>query len=217
MFHTVVNRLHVDYAALLWWDVMNNVFQRKEVIQYPRFIKLIIVDLMKKFPNIPKRQEEEYHTIKDDAPLSDDFKAYETAFVGLYVSMKQPQLVVSTQGTHRKKKQSTPSIPPPGDDVERDAIAEASLLSLTLYKTQENIAKVKEAFEQEEIDKLVDGDEDEESYASEFDDSMFNDDVDDSKNKVEPGSHKEHPENVSDDETKVTEKVKEKEIVEKEK
>ncbi|GKF57428.1 hypothetical protein Tco_0170965, partial [Tanacetum coccineum] len=51
------------------WDFMNNVFQKKEAIQYPRFIKLIIVDLMKKFPNIPKRLEEDYHSINNDVPL----------------------------------------------------------------------------------------------------------------------------------------------------
>ncbi|GJS59251.1 hypothetical protein Tco_0654035 [Tanacetum coccineum] len=69
LFHVVLNRIHVDYAALLWWDFMNNVFQKKESIQYPRFIKLIIFYLMNKFPNIPKRLEEDYHSIKDDVPL----------------------------------------------------------------------------------------------------------------------------------------------------
>ncbi|GJY26581.1 hypothetical protein Tco_0401307 [Tanacetum coccineum] len=124
--------------------------------------------------------------------------------------------------TIKKKKQSTPSIPVPRDDKERDAIAEATLLSLTLHKTalaakaQENIAKVQEKLDQEEIDKMVDGDEDEESYASVFADSMFNDDVDDTGTKIEPGSHKEHPEHVSDDD-KETEKEKTDEEVEKEK
>ncbi|GJT73006.1 hypothetical protein Tco_1032292 [Tanacetum coccineum] len=174
---------------------------------------LIIADLMKKFPNIPKRLEEDYHSIKDDVPLvsmyttenilvrgmlildalltaeireTDDFKEYETVFMKVAILMNQPQPVVSTQGTNRttpraprtptvsaspqetkkrkqtagesssrritikRKKQSTPSITPPGDDQERDAIAEATLLSLTLHKTallaeaQENIAKVQE-------------------------------------------------------------------------
>ncbi|GKB95123.1 hypothetical protein Tco_0981260 [Tanacetum coccineum] len=81
---------------------------KNESIQYPRFIKLIIVDLMKKFPNIPKRLEEDYHSIKDDVPLvsvytmgnvlvrgmlildalltaeireTNDFKEYETVFI----------------------------------------------------------------------------------------------------------------------------------------
>ncbi|GJS25283.1 retrovirus-related pol polyprotein from transposon TNT 1-94 [Tanacetum coccineum] len=69
LFHAVINRTNVDYAALLRWDFMNNVFQKKEAIQYPRFIKLMIVDLMNKFLNIPQRIDEDYHSIKDDIPL----------------------------------------------------------------------------------------------------------------------------------------------------
>nr|GEU99080.1 hypothetical protein [Tanacetum cinerariifolium] len=68
--HTIkalMNR--VGYQGVVDKDFMNNVFQKKEAIQYPRFIKLIITDLMKKFPNIPKRLEEYYHSIKDDVPL----------------------------------------------------------------------------------------------------------------------------------------------------
>ncbi|GJU60965.1 hypothetical protein Tco_1238731 [Tanacetum coccineum] len=239
-----------------------NILQKKEVIQYPRFIKLIVVDLMKKFPNIPKRLEEDYHSIKDDFPLireTDDFKEYETVSMKVAVPMNQPQPVVSTQGTNRntpraprmptvsaspqeskkrkqtaresssrriiikKKKQNTPSIPPPGDDRERDEMAEATILSLTLHKTaldaeaKENIAKVQEMLEQEEIDKLVDGDEDEESYASAFADSVINNDDDDTGSKLEPGSHKEYPEHVSDDDEmkkKDEEVEKEKEVVE---
>ncbi|GJW05699.1 hypothetical protein Tco_1568122 [Tanacetum coccineum] len=48
------------------WQTM---FKKKEAIQHPRFIKLIIADLMNKFPNIPKRVEEDYHSIKDNVPL----------------------------------------------------------------------------------------------------------------------------------------------------
>ncbi|GKA28758.1 hypothetical protein Tco_0715003 [Tanacetum coccineum] len=247
LFHVVVNWTNVDYAALPWWDFLNYVFQKKDVIQYPRFTKLIIADLMKKFPSIPQRLDEDYHSIKDDIPLiraTDDYKEYETVFFGVEVPMNQPQPVVSTQGTHRttprayktptltaaspqgkkrkqsvgetssprkslkvtirQKKQSTTPIPPHGDDRERDEMAEATLLSLTLYKTalaaeaQENIAKVQEKLEEEEIEKMVAGEEDEESYASEFADSIFNDD-DDSGTRIEPESHNENPEVVVDD------------------
>nr|GEW26365.1 hypothetical protein [Tanacetum cinerariifolium] len=156
----------------------------------------------KKFPNIPKRLKEDYHSIKDDVPLireTNDFKEYHTVFMKVSVLMNQLQPVVSTQGTNRntpraprtstvsaspqeskkrkqtigessskriiikKKNQSTPSIPLPGDDRERDEMAEATILSLTLHKTaldaeaKENIAK------------------------------------------LEPESHKQHPEHVSDD------------------
>ncbi|GJR29155.1 hypothetical protein Tco_1105387 [Tanacetum coccineum] len=43
--------------------------KKKDSIQYPRFTKLIIVDLMKKFLSIAPRLEEDYHSIKDDVPL----------------------------------------------------------------------------------------------------------------------------------------------------
>ncbi|GJW59830.1 hypothetical protein Tco_0109165 [Tanacetum coccineum] len=144
LFHAVVNCTNVDYAALLWWDFMNCVFKKKDVIQYPRFTKLIIADLMKKYPSIPQRFDEDYHSIKDDIPL--------------------------------KKKQSTTLLPPPGDDKERDEMAEATLLSLTLYKTalaaeaQENIAKVQEKLDEEDIEKMIE----------------------------EPGSHKENSNVVKD-------------------
>nr|GEV10743.1 hypothetical protein [Tanacetum cinerariifolium] len=82
----------------------------------------------KKFPNISKRLEEDYHSIKDDVPLvnvyttgnvlvrgmlipdaflteeireTNDFKEYETVFMKVDVPMKQPQPVFFTQGTHR--------------------------------------------------------------------------------------------------------------------
>ncbi|GJS20913.1 uncharacterized mitochondrial protein-like protein [Tanacetum coccineum] len=239
LFHVMINQTNVDYAALLWID-------------------------------------EDYHSIKDDIPLvsvytnrnvlvrgmsipdefltekihaTDDFKEYKTVFVGVDVSMNQPQPVVSTQGTHRstprahktpivstaspqgtkrkqivgksssprkshkitirKKKQSTTLIPPPGDDRERDEVAEATILSLTLQKTalaaeaQEYMLKYREKLDEEEIEKMVEGDEDKESYASKFVDSMINDDVDDSCTRLEPGSHKEHSEIVNDDDDRL--------------
>nr|GEU75819.1 putative mitochondrial protein [Tanacetum cinerariifolium] len=43
--------------------------KKKDVIQYPRFTKLISADLMKKFPSIPMRLKEDYHSIKDDILL----------------------------------------------------------------------------------------------------------------------------------------------------
>ncbi|GKE80682.1 hypothetical protein Tco_1550682 [Tanacetum coccineum] len=106
------------------------------------------------------------------------------------------------------KKPSTPSIPPPRDNRERDEMAEATILSLTLHKTaldakaKENITKVQEMLAQEEIDKLVDGDDDEESFASAFVDTVLNDPDDDTGFKLDPGSYKEHPEHVSNDDEK---------------
>ncbi|GKF97822.1 hypothetical protein Tco_0293643, partial [Tanacetum coccineum] len=95
------------------------------------------------------------------------------------VPMNQPQLVISTQRIYRStpKAHRTPTLTasPQGkkkkQSRERDAIAEATLLSLALHKTtldaeaQENIAKVQEKLDGEEIEKIVEGEEDEESYA----------------------------------------------------
>ncbi|GKF31987.1 hypothetical protein Tco_0101785 [Tanacetum coccineum] len=41
-------------------DFLNYILQKKDAIQYPCFTKLIIVDLMKKYPSIPQRLEEDY-------------------------------------------------------------------------------------------------------------------------------------------------------------
>ncbi|GKC87765.1 hypothetical protein Tco_1148414 [Tanacetum coccineum] len=244
LFHAMVNRTNVDYASLLWWDFINCVFQNKDVIQYPRFTKLIIADL-KKFPSISLRLEEDYHSIKDDISLvivyttgnvtvrgmliliafltdeiraTNDYKEYETVFVKVVVLMNQPQPVVSTQGTHMTTPRAyrTPTLTvasPQGKKRKKMLEKQASLLSLTLHKptlaaeAQENVAKVQEKLAEEEIEKMVEGEEDEESYASEFANSMLNDDDDDSGTRIEPRSHKENPKVVEDDDdVNVTEK-----------
>nr|GEU32920.1 copia protein [Tanacetum cinerariifolium] len=75
------------------WQTM---FKKKAAIQYPRFIKLIIVDLMKNFPNIPKRIKEDYHSIKDDVPLVTRKKIAResgSARKSLKVTIKQKEIV----------------------------------------------------------------------------------------------------------------------------
>ncbi|GJV36592.1 hypothetical protein Tco_1409069 [Tanacetum coccineum] len=188
MFHAVINRTNVDYAALLWWDFMNNVKQKKEAIQYPRFNKLIIADLMKKFPEIPQSIEEDYHSIKDDIPLvsvyttgdihvqgmlisdefltkeiyaTTDFKEYERVFMNIDVPMNQPQLI------GRKRKQSA---------------GESSSLQKSLRITIRQ-------------QKVVERDHDD----------------DDSKDRLEPESHKDNLEHVDDDNDKDDEKVEDEE------
>ncbi|GKD41402.1 hypothetical protein Tco_1261609, partial [Tanacetum coccineum] len=232
--HTIeafMNR--VGYQGLVDKDFMNNMFQKKEDIQYPRFIKLIDDVLLVSVyttGNVLVRG-----MLISDAFLTakiretNDFKEYVTVFMKVDVLMNQPQPVVSTQGTNRNTPRAprtpTVSISPQESKKrkERDEMAEATILSLTLHKTaldaeaKENIAKVQEMLEHEEIDKLVDGDKDEESYASAFVDSVINNDDDDTGSKLEPESHKEYPEHVYDDDEmkkKDEEVEKEKEVVE---
>ncbi|GKF98104.1 hypothetical protein Tco_0296887, partial [Tanacetum coccineum] len=67
------------------------------------------------------------------------------------------------------------------------------------YKEYETVFDGRDEMAEYEIEKMVEGDEDEESYASKFVDSILNDDVDVFGTKIEPGSHKENLEVVNDD------------------
>ncbi|GKB17903.1 hypothetical protein Tco_0851826 [Tanacetum coccineum] len=187
-YQGVVDKVSAFYTKFL--AQLCCVFQKKDVIQHPRFTKLIIADLMKKFPSITQRFDEDYHSIKDDISLVRTHKTTPRAHrtptlttasphgnkrkkVSRETSSPQKLLKV----TIRQKKQSTTLIPPPGDDKERDEMAEATLL-------------MQEKLEEEEIEKMVKGEEDEESYASEFANSMFNDDDDDSDDKKDEDEEK---------------------------
>nr|GEU40108.1 hypothetical protein [Tanacetum cinerariifolium] len=181
--------------------------KKKEAIQYPRFIKLIVSDLMKKFLNIPKRLEEDYHSIKDDVPLVSvyttgnvivrgililnafltaeiretyAFKEYETVFMKVAILMNQPQLVISTQGTHRV----TPS-------AHRSPTVSASPLESKKKKqiTRESSSPSKSLKITIKQEKLVEKDDD-----------------DDSKDRIESKTHKDNPEVVVDDDDKEREK-----------
>ncbi|GJX16750.1 hypothetical protein Tco_0217582 [Tanacetum coccineum] len=156
---------------------------------------------MKKFPNIPQRIDEDYHSIKDNIPLvsvyttgnvlvrgmlipdeflteeicaTDDFKEYETVFVGVDVPMNQPQPVVSTQGTHRSTPRAhrTPTISTdsPLGKKRKQIVGESSspqkLLKITIRQKH-----------------VTEGEKDD----------------DDSEDRLEPESHKENLEHVDDD------------------
>ncbi|GJR35600.1 hypothetical protein Tco_1211284 [Tanacetum coccineum] len=201
LFHVVVNRTNVDYAALLWWDIMANVFQKKEALQYPRFIKLIIVDVMMKFPNIPKRLEEDYHSIKDYIPLisvyttrnflvrgmlipdafltneireTNDFKDCEAVFLKVDVLMKQLQPIFSTQGTNRGIPRALRSPTVSASPQEKKKRKQITGESSSPRKSLKVIIKQKQVVEEEKDD-------------------------DNSEDRLEPRSHKENPEVVDDD------------------
>nr|GFA16192.1 hypothetical protein [Tanacetum cinerariifolium] len=203
------------------WDFMNYVFKKKGVIQYPRFTKLIITDVMKKYPSIPQILDENYHSIKDDILLeiraTDDYKEYEMVFVNVDVLINQSQLVVSTQGMHRSTPRAyrTPTLTTKnsqGKKRKQSAGETSSLrqsLKVTIRQKKQTTTlippPIQEKLADEEIEKMVKGEEDEESYASMFVNSMLNDDDDDddSSTKIEPGSHKENLEVVDDDDDDV--------------
>ncbi|GJT44096.1 retrovirus-related pol polyprotein from transposon TNT 1-94 [Tanacetum coccineum] len=172
IFHDVINRVHVDYASLLWWDFLHCVMQKKNVIQYPHFTKLIIADLMEKCESISKRLEEDYHTIKDDSIETQVYEDYEAKYGGVKVPTIQPE----------PQKPSTTTPLPPSDNQERDDIIEAAQLSLALDKTtkvyeeQQNVAVVEKKILEEDVEKLVDSEE--KSSGSDFADMVLLSDED---------------------------------------
>nr|GFC48001.1 hypothetical protein [Tanacetum cinerariifolium] len=134
------------------------------------------------------------------------YKDYVKKYRGLEVPMIQPEPAESTQGTHRTPRATrTPNptnkpsitIPPSSDDRERDEIHEATLLSLAIHKTantteeQEKMDVFEEKISEDDVEKIVEG-KDEESYASEFADTVLLDE-EDFGSRTEPGSHKEKP------------------------
>ncbi|GJY49075.1 hypothetical protein Tco_0439031 [Tanacetum coccineum] len=195
-----VSAFFTKYLAQPWQTMFK---QKKYVIQYPRFAKLIITDLMKKFPSISQRLEHDYHSIKDDIQfmsvyttgnvtakgmlipdefLTDDiratqeYKEYEKKKKRKQVAEATSSPKKSLKVTIKQKKPSTTPIPP--------------------------LTKVQEKLMEEDIEKMVDG-EDEESYASEFADFVFLNEEEDSGTRLEPGSHKENPETIDDDDDDV--------------
>ncbi|GJR12020.1 hypothetical protein Tco_0794672 [Tanacetum coccineum] len=148
-----------------------------------------------------------------------EYEDYAKEFVGVDVPTIQPQPVESTQGANRtpratrtpnptditikQQKPVSTTPPPPNDDQERDDNHEATLLILSLHKTakiaekQENMAAIQEKILEEDVEKIVEG-EDEEYYASEFLDLVFLDE-EDSGTRRDSGSHKKNPETIDDD------------------
>ncbi|GKE26199.1 hypothetical protein Tco_1441583 [Tanacetum coccineum] len=160
------------------WDFMNNVFQKKEAIQYPRFIKLIVS--MYTTGNVSIRG-----MLIPDAFLTaeiremNDFKEYKMVFMKVDVPMNQPQPVASTQGTHRSTpsahRSPTVSASPLVSKKRKQIVGESSSPQQSLKIT----IKQKQTVEKND---------------------------DDSEDMIEPGSDKDNPEVVDDDDDKEREK-----------
>ncbi|GJQ90303.1 hypothetical protein Tco_0001442 [Tanacetum coccineum] len=133
----------------------------------------------KKFPSIPKRLDEDYHSIKDDIPLVSVYSTWNMLFRGMPI----PNAFLTNE-IHATDdyKENTPR----------------AHRTPTLTTTSPHGKKRKQS------------EEDEESYASTFADSMLNNDIDDSSTRIKPGSHKKNPEVIDDDDVNDKEKEDEK-------
>ncbi|GJU28260.1 hypothetical protein Tco_1166881 [Tanacetum coccineum] len=188
IFYAVINKVHVDYASLLWWYFIHYVQQKKN----------------------------DYHSIKDDTPLvivyttgkvtikgmliPDDlliveirdiqaYKDYKEKYGGVEVLMIQPELVESTQGMNRTPRATRKNIP--------DEVVQKKKIKGTLVAEETNSLRkyLKIRFKQrepstttpplpieqhmlhEDIKKLVDGDE--KSTTDEFANTKKDDKTDD--------------------------------------
>ncbi|GJY70480.1 hypothetical protein Tco_0474183 [Tanacetum coccineum] len=205
-YQCIVDKVSFLSSRRIWLNRGRLYSKKKEAIQYPCFIKLIVADLMKKFPDIPKMLEEDYHSIKDDVPLvsvyttgnvsvqgmlildaflianireTNDFKEYETVFMKVDVLMNQPQPVVSTQGMHRitPSTHSSPIIFASPPETKKRKQIEGE--SSSPRKSLKITMKKKQLVEKDD---------------------------DDSKDKIEPESHKDNPEVVDDDDNETEKK-----------
>ncbi|GKD44958.1 hypothetical protein Tco_1269603 [Tanacetum coccineum] len=164
--HTVSYQGVVDKVSAFYTKFLAQPWQtmfEKDVIQYPRFTKLIIADLMKKYTSISSRLKEDYHSIKDDISL---VSVYTTGNVTV-----RGMLIPDTFLTYE--------IHATDDYKESIARAQRTPTLTTASPQGKKREQIQEKLVEEEIEKMVEGDEDEESYASTFADAMFNDDVDD--------------------------------------
>nr|GEY92233.1 hypothetical protein [Tanacetum cinerariifolium] len=172
---------------------------KKDVIQYPHFIKLIIADLIKKFPSISQRLKEDYHSIKDDILLVSIYSTGNVLFQGMRIL--DAFLTDEIRATDDYAEYETVFVKKKRKQFAGETSSPRNSLKVTINQKK----PMQEKLEKEKIAKMVEGDEDEESYGSEFADSMLNDD-DDSGTRIERGSHKEHSKNVVDDDESEKEK-----------
>ncbi|GJW72428.1 hypothetical protein Tco_0129345 [Tanacetum coccineum] len=162
--------------------------KKKDVIQYPRFKKLIIANLMKKFPSISSKLEEDYHSIKDDIPLVSVYTIGNVIVRGMLIL--DAFLTKEVRATDEYKEYETVF-------VNVDSLWEEE--EAKCWRDEFTIKSLKITIKQK---KVVEGNKDVESYADKFDASMIHDDVDDFGDRTEPMSHKEHTEVVDDDDNK---------------
>ncbi|GKE41009.1 hypothetical protein Tco_1464414 [Tanacetum coccineum] len=85
LFHAVINRTNVDYAALIWWDFDDIPLVSVYTTGNMLVRGMLILD----------------EFLTEEICATDDFKEYETVFMNVAVLMNQPQPVISTQGMHR--------------------------------------------------------------------------------------------------------------------
>ncbi|GJX86635.1 hypothetical protein Tco_0337409 [Tanacetum coccineum] len=163
IFHAMINQTNVDYAALLWVEEDYHSIKDDVPLVSVYTIRNVLVQGMLILDEFltPKNQAtndfKEYETVFMQVVVLMNQPQPVISTQGTHRNAprahRTPTVTISPQGKKRKqifresssprqsykltipkKKQRTTPIPPPSDDRERDEIAEATLLSLTLHK-----------------------------------------------------------------------------------
>ncbi|GKA67632.1 hypothetical protein Tco_0767549 [Tanacetum coccineum] len=223
MMYCFVNKIHVDYAELLWEGLYYSLHHPTSSIPYPRFTKIIISHYKTRMKHM------------------EHYRMYAEVF-GLDVPLTQSQPTESTQGTHRtpsaprspnpkmdaaessapkrsivihfrlperRSTRLTPPAPVPTVDKADEMILQDTLqVSLAEHKSREeqeareNVELVNKHFASVEIEKMVEGPE------NVIDDSLppRNDEPNILGTRLEPKSDKESPEVeiTNDEEVEIT-------------
>ncbi|GJX21330.1 retrovirus-related pol polyprotein from transposon TNT 1-94 [Tanacetum coccineum] len=191
-----------------FWKTVSKVPDTKDTIKFKLDRQEITytVDMFRDTPHLPVETLKRPFFTPVNIKIRDtnDYAKYETVFVKVVVLTIQPQLVVSTQGTHRTtpsayKSPTLTSASPQGKkrkQIARERSSRRKSLKVTIKQKQ-----------------VVKDEQDKESYASGFAVSLLNDDIDDSSNRLEPQSHKKNPEHV-DDKNEEKKKDETKDVVE---
>ncbi|GJW62726.1 hypothetical protein Tco_0112061 [Tanacetum coccineum] len=171
IFHVIINRVHVDYASLLWW----------------------------KFDSITKRLEEDYHSIKDDVTLVSAYTTGNVTVKGMLIPdefLTDDIRETKEYKDYTKEKPRAPRTPNPADVVD-NVVPEKKKGKQIFGETSTPRNSFKEKLLEEDVEKIIEG-EDEECYASEFVDSIFLNNEEDSSTRIESESHKENLETIYD-------------------
>ncbi|GJX77193.1 hypothetical protein Tco_0324004 [Tanacetum coccineum] len=211
MFYYVVNDVHVDYVALIWEGFHYSLMHPTTVVPYPRFIKLILDYILTTYPDIPKRTSELHHYVINDEVVQSIFNSEKVKGIGINRTLstpRSPNPQEKQQGESSapnkpiiikipKRKQPDPKTPIlTAAHIDLENLTEAQVLSYTLaksakeYETQQNVKCVEEHLLDEDVNKLVEG---EESDANQFADDMVLS-QEDPYTRIDPWSHKESPE-----------------------
>ncbi|GKC00017.1 putative reverse transcriptase domain-containing protein [Tanacetum coccineum] len=158
-YQGVVDKVSAFYMKFLAqpWQTM---FKKKDVIQYPCFTKLIIADLMKKYPSISPKLEEDYHSIKDDILLVSVYTMGNVTVLGMLILDAFLTDEICATGDYKEYEMVFVGVGKKRKQIAKETSSPSKLLKVTIKQKQ-----------------VVEGGQDDESYASKFAASMLNQEI----------------------------------------